>query len=191
MQAGEVGKQHMELGTMIGLGLGLSMDAVAVTITNTLVYHPLDRRKQIAMPLFFGLFQGLMPLLGSLVGDVFSDLVEDYAGWVTCAILGVIGLKMLIDGLKHETVCKENALTYRMLFMQAIATSIDAMAVGVSIALMDDDVVVLAAGVIALTTFCCSLLALFLGKLCGRRLGNHARVLGGVILLVLAVKAVL
>ena len=191
MQAGEVGKQQMELGTMIGLGLGLSMDAVAVTITNALVYQPLDRRKQIAMPLFFGVFQGLMPLLGSVVGDAFSDLVADYAGWITCAILGVIGLKMLIDGLKHETVCKENALTYRMLLMQAVATSIDAMAVGVSIALMDDDVVVLAAGVIALTTFCCSLLALALGKICGRRLGNHARVLGGAILILLAVKAVL
>lgn len=191
MQAGELGELPMEWGTMIGLGLGLSMDAVAVTITNTLVYHPLQRREQIAMPLYFGVFQGLMPLLGSLIGEAFSGVVADYAGWITCAILGVIGLKMLIDGLKHETVCKENALTHRMLFMQAIATSIDAMAVGVSIALMDDSAVLLAAGVIALTTFCCSMLAQVLGRLCGRKLGNHARVLGGVILIVLAVKAVL
>lgn len=172
------------------LATALSMDAVAVTIANSLAYR-CKAREMAAMPLLFGGFQGLMPLLGYWVSGLFADLVHRYAGVVTLVVLGYIGAKMLFDGLRGEGESGVGAmLTWKLLLLQAVATSIDAFAVGVSLLAMDVEVVP-ACAMIAVTTFLCSLLALFLGRRFGSALGDKAKAAGGVILLAIAIKAVL
>ena len=103
------------------LATALSMDAVAVTIANSLAYR-CKAREMAAMPLLFGGFQGLMPLLGYWVSGLFADLVHRYAGVVTLVVLGYIGAKMLFDGLRGEGESGLGAmLTWKLLLLQAVA----------------------------------------------------------------------
>lgn len=181
---------------MIGLwdvlliGIGLSMDAVAVTVSNTFAYPCLSRSRQLAMPAAFGLFQGLMPALGFFAGSFFAELINRYAGIVTLVILGGIGLNMVREGLfpDPEQSCADRQLTLRVLLAQAVATSIDAFAVGVSFCAGGANIF-FAAPLIALTTFFCSLLALALGRRFGQMLGRRAELLGGAVLVLIGVKA--
>lgn len=217
----------MGLIEIILIGIGLSMDAVAVSMTNGMVYKDAGKAKTYAMPILFGLFQGLMPLIGYFTGGLFADVISQYASILVFIILGFIGGKMLKDGIEHIKEEKEQAkekqeqkntlvdetmvdevttqeevaitvevqeteekkeLTYKMLFIQAIATSIDAFAVGIGFSAMQVDIL-LAAGIITFTTAICSLLAIFIGKKFGDLLGSKSELLGGAILVFLAIKA--
>lgn len=189
---------------IILIGLGLSMDAVAVSMTNGMVYKDTPQSKTLAMPVLFGLFQGLMPLIGYFAGGLFADVISQYASLLVFLILGFIGGKMLKDGLSHKkeeaeetlevTGTEENdktegkVLTYKTLVVQAIATSIDAFAVGIGFSAMQVSIVP-ATIIITLTTAICCLVAIFAGKKFGNLLGNKSEMLGGIILLVIAVKA--
>ena len=172
------------------IGIGLSMDAVAVSVSDALAYPCMGRGRRLAIPAAFGLFQGLMPVLGFFAGSLFADLINRYAGIVTLVILGGIGLNMVREGLHPdpEQSCADRQLTLRMLLAQAIATSIDAFAVGVSFCAGGADIF-FAAPLIALTTFLCSLLALAAGRRFGGMLGNRAELLGGAVLILIGVKA--
>lgn len=176
---------------IIMIGLGLSMDAVAVSMTNGMVYKDATKSKIIAMPLFFGLFQGFMPLLGYYTGGMFSEILSKYAGILILIILGFIGANMLKEGFFP---CKEDddttTLTYKLIFFQAIATSIDAFAVGIGFNAMNISILP-AVCIICITTFLCSFLAIFIGKKFGDLLGKKAEILGGVILIIIATKGVL
>ncbi len=182
----------MNLMDIILIGIGLSMDAAAVSITNGMAYQ-MSRDKKLMMPVFFGVFQGLMPILGFYVGGVFSQWLKQYSGVIIFVILGFLGIQMLREGLSHElSEKKEPALmSYGVLFVQAIATSIDAFAVGVAFCAMGISSVWFPASVICITTFVISLFAVFLGKKFGEMLGKKAEVFGGSILLLLALKALL
>lgn len=181
----------MNLMDIIMIGIGLSMDAVAVSLTNGMTYC-MGRDKKIMMPVFFGVFQGLMPLLGYFTGGVFSRWLVKYSGVIIFAILGFLGIRMLKEGLSHELEQKKepSTMTYGVLFMQAVATSIDAFAVGIAFCAMEVSIW-FSAGVICVTTFICSLFAVMLGKKFGEMLGKKAEVLGGSILVLLALKAIL
>lgn len=171
------------------IGAGLSMDALAVSITNRMVYKP-QKSKLIAMPLFFGGFQALMPLIGYLAGNTFVPYFTGYSGILVFIILGFIGCKMLYDGLRRTetTACKTTGLTYKMLAVQAIATSIDALAVGVGFSSMRFPIIP-AVIIIGATTVLCSCAALYAGKRFGGLLGNKAQIFGGVILVLIGIKA--
>lgn len=174
------------------IGIGLSMDAVAVSMSNGMVYKNLTKDKFIAMPIFFGVFQGLMPVIGFYAGSIFSDFISKYSGIITFIVLGIIGSKMIKDGFgspDDEEVSSKN-LTYKVLFLQAIATSIDAFAVGVSFCAVGANILV-AAPIIAITTLICSLLAIYIGKKFGNMLENKAQILGGLILVFIGIKALL
>ncbi|MDA3731148.1 manganese efflux pump MntP family protein [Niameybacter massiliensis] len=217
----------MGLIEIILIGIGLSMDAVAVSMTNGMVYKDAGKAKTYAMPILFGLFQGLMPLIGYFAGGLFADVISQYASILVFIILGFIGGKMLKDGIEHIKEEKEQVkekqeqkntlvdetmvdgvttqeevaitvevqetdekkeLTYKMLFIQAIATSIDAFAVGIGFSAMQVDILP-AASIITFTTAICSLLAIFIGKKFGDLLGSKSELLGGAILVFLAIKA--
>ena len=122
----------MNLTDIIMIGIGLSMDAVAVSLTNGMVYR-MGQDKKFMMPVFFGVFQGLMPLLGYFTGGLFAKWLEQYSGLIIFLILGFLGAKMIKEGLSHEQAEKKepSVMTYGVLFVQAIATSIDAFAVGI------------------------------------------------------------
>ena len=176
---------------IIMIGIGLSMDAAAVSMTNGMVYPKTCSSKILSMPLLFGGFQALMPLLGYYASGVFADFLSLYSGIIILIILGAIGVKMVYDGLhpqmEEATSC---SLTYRMLLIQAVATSIDAFAVGVGFSAMQVNIVQ-AVSIIGVTTLVCSFLAIAIGKKFGNMLGNKAQILGGLILIIIGIKGML
>lgn len=179
---------------LIVLGLALSMDAFAVTISNMFAYRDISRRRMLLMPLFFGVFQSIMPTIGYYAGTLVSTIISQYAGILTFAILGIIGGKMIWDTL-HETeeqtdTADTHTLTIPILFFQAIATSIDALAVGVSFAALSVDVVY-AVVLIGITTFLAICCALFIGRRFGNALGDTATIVGGIVLIIIGLKALL
>lgn len=177
---------------IILLGIALSMDAFAVTLSNAFAYRTIDKLHQILMPVFFGLFQGLMPVIGYFAGSFFYDFINQYAGIITFVILGFIGAKMIWDSLHEdeEGQTTSGTLTIPVLFFQAIATSIDALAVGVSFVALSVNIV-FSASVIALTTFVCCVIALLINKHVGHKLGNKAGIVGGIILIAIGLKSLI
>lgn len=181
----------MNLVDIIMIGIGLSMDAAAVSMTNGMVYR-IGRDKKIMMPVFFGLFQGIMPMLGYFTGGVFSKWLVKYSGIIIFLIFAYLGIGMLREGLSGDLAEKKEptVMTYGVLFMQAVATSIDAFAVGIAFCAMEVSIWY-SALVICITTFLISIFAVFLGKKFGETLGKKAEIFGGSILLLLALKALL
>lgn len=182
----------MSIIEIILLGLALSMDAFAVTMSNAFAYRNADRAHLLLMPVMFGFFQGLMPVIGYFAGSLVNEFISQYAGIITFLILGVIGAKMIWDGFhgdfdEEQTSAK---LTFPIIFFQAIATSIDALAVGVSFAALSIDIMV-AACIIGVTTFCCCVVALLLKKRLQAVLGDKASIAGGIVLIVIGIKALL
>ena len=193
----------MGLLEIIVLGVALSADAFAVTISNTFVYASESRSRLMLMPLMFGLFQGLMPVAGYLLGGLAAEVIETYAGVITLVILGLVGGNMIREGVcalrgageqdGHEEPGAgpvARRLTLVTVLAQAIATAIDAFAVGVSLRAQAVSVVV-AAPIIALTTFLCCVVALSLGRRLGEVLGDRAQVAGGIVLVLIGLKAFL
>lgn len=187
---------------IIVLGVALSADAFAVTISNSFVYASESRSRMLLMPLMFGLFQGIMPLAGYFVGGLAADLIEAYSGIVTLVILGYVGGNMVREGAgalmgkggdepaEPGVGPEAKRLTMAALLVQAVATAIDAFAVGVSLRAQSVDIVV-AASIIACTTALCCLVALAIGRRLGKVLGDRAEVVGGVVLLIIGLKAFL
>ena len=181
----------MTLLDVILIGLGLSMDAAAVSIANALTYHNLNKLQKLSMPLAFGFFQALMPVLGYWAGSLFADVISRYAGITAFVILGIIGGKMIKDSFEPENdTCHVKGFTLGLLLAQAVATSIDAFAVGVSLCASGCNILS-AAPIIGVTTFLCSLAALALGKMFGAKLGAKAQLLGGIILVLIGLKNLL
>lgn len=181
------------------LGVALSADAFAVTISNTFVYTGEAKARLALMPVFFGLFQGLMPLLGYFVGGLAAEVIEEYSGIITLIILGFIGGNMVREGVCALLGLGDDAdepgngpavkrLTVATLLVQAIATAIDAFAVGVSLR-AQAVAIVPAATIIALTTAACCVIALLIGRKLGEVLGDRAEVAGGVVLIIIGLKA--
>ena len=176
------------------IAIALSMDAIAVSITNGMCYRDISRLKYFLIPIFFGVFQGLMPTVGYFVGGFFAHIIIEFAGIVILLILGVIGIKMIVEGVRKKT--KETPQDYKkdlligVLFAQAIATSIDAFAVGVSFSVANINNIIYAASLIAITTFLLAGVGLIIGKKFGNILGNKAEIVGGIILIAIGVHAV-
>ena len=180
----------VSLAEVVLLGVALSMDAFAVTVSNVFAHRGLSRARAMLMPVFFGVFQGIMPLLGFFAGSLVADVIERYAGIVSFVILGFVGGKMIWDAF-HEDEREDvddKTLTVGSLFFQAIATSIDAFAVGVSFVGQGVEPFS-TSGIIALTTFLCTCVALAVGRTFGNKLGEKASVVGGVVLVLIGIKA--
>lgn len=183
---------------IILLGVALSADAFAVTISNTFVYASESKRRLVLMPVMFGLFQGLMPLLGYFVGGLAAEVIERYAGIITLVILGIVGGNMIREGAEALLHPGEDeaehagpvakCLTMVTILAQAFATAIDAFAVGVSLRAQAVNIVV-AASIIALTTLVLCLAALAMGRKLGEVLGDRAQVAGGIVLVLIGLKA--
>jgi putative Mn2+ efflux pump MntP len=181
----------MRLLDIILIGIGLSADAFSVTISNMFAASDPSRGQKLAMPLTFGLFQGLMPVLGFSVAGFAVSFIERFAGVITFIILGAIGGKMVWDGLYGDEdggEVQRFRITLGKLLFQGVATSIDAFAVGVSLAAQGIGIWS-AAFTIACSTFICCLIALFLGRKLGELIGQRAQVVGGLILVFIGVKA--
>ncbi|MBO5866854.1 MAG: manganese efflux pump [Clostridia bacterium] len=174
------------------LGLGLAMDACAVSMANGLKYPCIKLGKVILIAAFFALFQGIMPLIGWVCVHTVVEKFEAFGKivpYIALALLGFIGGKMLYEGLTHKDCDAQDEcgcakpLTFWALIVQAVATSIDALSVGFTIAEYNLTQALVAVAVIALVTFATCFVAVFLGKKFGTKLGNKAEILGGLILI--------
>ena len=177
------------------IGVGLSMDAFAVAICKGLNMHRLDQMQTLVIALFFGGFQALMPFLGWLLGRQFEAYITSFDHWIAFALLTFIGGRMIWEVVRKKEDAPNSAsggqkLDIKELLILAIATSIDALAVGVSFAVLQVEIFS-SCTVIAVTTLLCSLVGSFLGKGFGSLLKSKAEIFGGVILVLIGLKILL
>lgn len=182
----------MDIITLIFLALGLSMDATAVSVSNSMCYPDLSKKKTLLSCGLFGLFQGLMPVIGFYSGRLLGKTIMAIDHWIALILLCFIGGKMLFEGIrdmKKGLECDTSSpdFTFKSMLVQSIATSIDALAVGISLAALSVNIYG-AALLIAVITFACSLTGSFLGKKFGALLGDWAEIAGGVILVGIGAK---
>ena len=174
------------------IGVSLSMDAFAVSVTNGLTLKNFNVRHALWMGLYFGGFQFLMPLLGCLLGSTVSRYVMKLGPYISFALLAFIGGKMLLESLRPAKEDVEDAgmtrLAHRSLLASAVATSIDALAVGVSFAFQEDVRLLPSCLLIGCTTFVISFLGAMLGSRIPGLSGRKAGVVGGLVLIGIGVK---
>ena len=176
------------------IGVGLSMDAFAVAVCQGLCMPKLNLRYAAVIGLFFGGFQALMPLLGWLLGSQFAGYIQNFDHWIAFVLLVLIGGNMVREALSPEeeelSCAVSTALDYRQLTVMAVATSIDALAVGVTFAFLDVSILP-AVSIIGCTTFLLSVAGVAVGNFFGARYKQRAELCGGVILVLLGVKILL
>ena len=175
------------------LGVALAMDAMAVTLSNSLCEPDMPLSKKLGMPVAFALFQMGMPILGFFGGTLIANYIDAYAGIVSLVILAFVGGKMIreaIQEMREPETCRTSHLTWGMIGMEAVATAIDALIVGVSFAAEGKNIV-LYGGMIGLTTLLCCLFVLALGRRLGERFGARAQIAGGIVLICIGLKAFL
>ena len=174
------------------IGIGLAMDAFAVSICKGLNMRKINYVYGIITALFFGVFQAVMPLIGFFLGRQFSTYITIVDHWITFILLAFIGGKMIYEALSEDSECETcgSGIDIKELFLLAIATSIDALAVGVTFAFLDVSIFssVLLIGVI---TFVISFIGVIIGNIFGSKYKEKAEIFGGVILILIGLKILL
>ena len=171
------------------IGVSLSMDALAISITNGMTLKNFRCKHALLMGLYFGGFQFLMPLLGAFLAGTVSSYVSAYGHYISFALLAVIGVKMIVDAIKGGDEAGMMKLSHGRLLVMAVATSIDALAVGVSFAFTLEGISLIpACAIIGCTTFTISFLGATLGSKLPGLSGNKAGILGGVVLVAIGIK---
>ncbi|MDE7385312.1 MAG: manganese efflux pump MntP family protein, partial [Anaeroplasmataceae bacterium] len=167
------------------LGVSLSMDACAVSMANGLKYTHLKKSFILKMCLCFGIAQGIMPLIGYGIGHAVLDYIKDYIPWIALGVLSFLGLNMIVGAFHKE---EEKNLSKNGVFLQAIATSIDALTVGITIADYNITEALICVGIIGgITTGMC-FIGVCIGKRFGTKLGYIAEIVGGLILIGIGVE---
>lgn len=187
------------------IGIGLAMDAFAVSICDGISITNLTKKKAIFISSTFGLMQGIMPIIGYFLGNLFYSYIKNFDHWVAFVLLALIGGKMLYDGIKglvKPEESKPKVFSYKEVIVQGIATSIDALIIGITLCSMSmglvangfDWSIFVEAAIIIIVTFAISLVGIFLGGGINRLLkGKYAiaEIIGGVILIGIGVKVLL
>lgn len=168
-------------------GIGLSMDAFAVAICKGLGMRKVNYKQMLLIALFFGGFQALMPLLGWLLGIRFQSLITNIDHWIAFVLLAVIGANMIKESFSKEEECPDASFGFKTMLTLAVATSIDALAVGVTFAFLDVAIVP-AVLLIGATTFVCSAVGVKIGNVFGNRFESKAEFLGGLVLIAIGLK---
>ncbi|MDI9394678.1 MAG: manganese efflux pump MntP family protein [Euryarchaeota archaeon] len=168
--------------TNLLLGLGLAMDAFAVSMSSGTTVRPFKVIDALKLAIFFGSFQALMPVLGWVGGSTVSGFVSDYAPWIAFSLLSFIGGKMIYEALYGDPDGKVNSLNYSVLFLLAVATSIDALAVGISFAFLGTPIFEPVI-IIGCVTFVLSFCGAILGYRIGHFFEHEVEILGGLILI--------
>ena len=180
----------MDLFTIILIAVGLAMDAFAVSIAKGIVINHNRQKTALLLGGFFGGFQMLMPAIGWLVGLSFKEIIMGVDHWIAFGLLAFIGLKMIYDSIKKEKENEETTLKLHTLLILAVATSIDALMVGLSFAFLQTPILepIIAIGLI---TFLLSISGFYFGCGLGRIFGNKIKIIGGLILIAIGLKILL
>ncbi len=185
----------MNFAEVLIVALVLAMDAMAVAVTNGIKLKNLKISHAVLMGVFFGGFQFIMPLLGFLLGESVASFVGIMAPYLSFGILAFLGIKMIIESREEKCVngvCKIEKLKISDLTLQAIATSIDALAVGLSLSMAHGGGhIILSSGIIGIVAFICSFVGALAGKHLGKLLEKWAEIIGGIILVILGIKMLL
>ncbi len=178
----------MDFITLVLLALSLAADAFAVSVTNGMCSSKVTKKHALLTALTFGAFQSLMPVLGFVLGNTFAEFVFRCQHWIALLLLGAIGINMLSDAVKegkspNELICStQNVFRAKNLILQGFATSIDALAAGVSLAVLNINIMT-SAIIIGIITFLLCAVGIYIGKRFGAILGFRAKILGGIILI--------
>ena len=174
------------------IGIGLSMDAFAVSICKGLSMQKIDKKYTLCIGLFFGGFQALMPLTGYLLGSQFSGYIERFDHWIAFVLLALIGFNMIKESREEEEEEEKpyTGVNFKELLILAVATSIDALAVGVTFAFLQVEIVP-AIIIIGSVTFVISAAGVFIGNIFGSKYKSRAELAGGIILILLGIKILL
>ena len=183
----------MEIFEAIMLAVGLSMDAFAVSICKGLSMKKATVKAGAVCGAWFGGFQALMPLVGFFLGTMFAAAIESFDHWVACGLLAIIGINMLKEAFSKECDCEHHDadLSAKTMFVMAVATSIDALAVGISLAMAGNVNIIAAVFLIGIITFLLSGIGVKIGNVFGSRFEKKAQAAGGMILVLLGIKILL
>ena len=177
----------MDLLTLLTLAVGLAMDAFAVSICKGLAMREKVLKKGIIVGLWFGGFQALMPTIGFFLGTQFKDQITSIDHWIAFVLLGLIGINMVKEALSNDEEQADDSIAVKEMFMLAVATSIDALAVGITFAFLNVHIVS-AASMIGICTFLISFAGVKIGNIFGTKYKSKAELAGGIILILLGFK---
>ena len=178
----------MDLLTLLTLAVGLAMDAFAVFyFAKGLAMREKVLKKGIIVGLWFGGFQALMPTIGFLLGTQFKDQITSIDHWIAFVLLGLIGINMVKEALSNDEEQADDSIAVKEMFMLAVATSIDALAVGITFAFLNVHIVS-AASMIGVCTFLISFAGVKIGNIFGTKYKSKAELAGGIILILLGFK---
>ena len=174
------------------MGVGLAMDAFAVSVCKGLGMKKLNKKQAVVIGLYFGGFQALMPLVGWILGIQFQKYITSIDHWIAFILLGFIGGKMILEAVKEwneEDIVevKDQPLDHRNMFVLAVATSIDALAVGITFAFLDTPILE-AITIIGITTMIISIVGVVIGNYFGGKYKHKAELVGGILLVLLGVR---
>jgi len=178
---------------ILGIAIGLSMDAFAVSISYGCSALRVPFKHTTTIALFFGGFQAIMPIIGWYGGTLFANLIQSYDHWIAFLLLGYVGTKMIIEGIKglseHDDSCslEEFEMNFHRLFILSIATSIDALAVGLSLSLLGVEILYPSV-IIGITTFLFSFAGVRMGCRLQEFFGKKVEIVGGIILLFIGLR---
>lgn len=177
----------MSILELIIIGFSLAMDAFAISVGKGLTLNRVEPRHALKAGVWFGGFQALMPIIGYLLGQSFSSIVVSIDHWIAFGLLVLIGLNMIREAIWGEEESQDSNFDVRHMFIMAVATSIDALAVGITMAFLGINIW-LAATIIGVITFLLSASGIYLGRTVGGKLGDKAGILGGIVLIAIGIK---
>lgn len=182
----------MDLITQILLGFCVATDAFAVSITNGMCSSRITKRNVLSTAFTFGLFQGIMPIMGFFLGHSFTNAISRYQHFIALFLLSAIGINMIVDAIKDiknpDNICNaKDIFSAKNLIIQGIATSIDALAVGVSLAAIAANINS-TSFLIGIITFLCCAFGVYIGRKFGMLLGIRAKLGGGILLILIGAK---
>ena len=184
-------KEKMTLLELFLIAVGLSMDAFAVSVCKGLSTRELKAKHYLSVGAWFGGFQALMPLLGYLLGSSFEGYINRFDHWIAFALLSLIGGNMIRESFEEDGEKTDDSFAFKTMLVLAVATSIDALAVGITFALLPDVNITAAVSFIGATTFALSAVGLKVGNIFGLKYKNKAELAGGVILILIGLKILL
>ena len=180
----------MELFEIVFIGIGLAMDAFAVSVCKGLSMKKFKWKNALIIALYFGLFQALMPVAGYLLGTSFSSFVQKADHWIAFILLSIIGGNMIRESFDKDNESSNDSVDFKTMIVLAVATSIDALAVGVTFAFFEVNLL-LAVSVIGVITFVLSVMGVLIGNRFGGKLKDKAELAGGIILIIIGLKILL
>lgn len=172
------------------LSVGLGIDAFAISVCKGISMKKMNWKKAIIIGLYFGGFQALMPVIGYFLGSAFESLITNIDHWIAFILLGIIGGKMIKDFFADESDNCNDDVSFKTMFVLAVATSIDALAIGITFAFLKVNLI-LAVALIGVITFILAVIGTKIGNRFGDKYQNKAELVGGIILVLLGIKILL